>query len=188
MTIPTSSARRSHYRYALLGAATLLLFLAAALALGRLSPYHPGLAPAPGYVLRNVTAPAGFVAGYLKEIQAFIEVTPCDYEILGWGPDGALYYRAQCRGTRQAWRAHPDDPGPARPAAVPGALSTASLSRLVVLDRVRVPTARPLSVEPWVREVNLQSMGYPSPDGRWVAFVAERVYGPQDVLLLREAP
>lgn len=171
-----------------LGVSTLLL-AAVVVILSQVSPYRPGLAPARGYEMRNATAPTGLAAGYLKEVQAWLDVTPCEYEILGWGQDGALYYRADCGGQLQAWRAQPDDLASAkRVPVVPNQLVNERLLKAVVLDRVRVPAARPVTVEPWVREVNLRSSGYPSPDGRWLAFVAERVYGPQDVLLLAEAP
>ncbi|MCC6192583.1 MAG: hypothetical protein IT318_26455 [Anaerolineales bacterium] len=155
----------------------------------RTSPYRPGLSPAPGYLMRNLTEPEGFVAGYVREVQAWWDITPCEYEVLGWADDGTLYYRANCSGDLQVWRAYPDEG--ARAAAVntaPGGLTRDSVLKAVVLDHVRVLTARPVHVEPWVREVNLRSSGYPSPDGRWLAFVAERVYGPQDVLVLAEAP
>jgi hypothetical protein len=39
-----------------------------------------------------------------------------------------------------------------------------------------------------VRELYLRSQPYPSPDGVWLAFVTQHLYGPQDVLLLTEAP
>jgi hypothetical protein len=168
--------------------ASILAAVGACALLSQISPHRPGLSPAPGYVMRNVTPPEGFLAGYVREVQAWLEVTPCEYAILGWADDGALYYEANCRRQLQVWRAHPDDRADAaRVAAAPSGLARESVLKQVVLDRVWVPTVLPQSVEPWVREVNLRSLGYPSPDGRWLAFVAERVYGPQDVLLLTEA-
>ena len=166
-----------------------LIILTGVIVLSRLSPYRPGLAAAPGYAMHNLTEPDGLAAGYIKELQALLDVTPCTYEILGWGPDSALYYRAVCHGQLQVWRVNPDQPDHARSVySLPNGLFTERLPKSLVLDRVRVPAVRPLAVEPWVREVNLRSEGYPSPDGRWLAIVAERVYGPQDVLLLTDRP
>jgi hypothetical protein len=166
-----------------------LSLLVSALLLSHASPYHPGLAPAAGYQVRNLTAPADFAAGYLKELQALLDVTPCTYEILGWGSDRAFYYRSVCHGQLQVWQADPLQPNDTRLAhSLPSNLFNEHLSKRTVLDRVHVPSARPVTIEPWVREVNLQNEGYPSPDGRWLALVAERVYGPQDVLLITDQP
>ena len=172
----------------MIGAAILLLAAVLA-AVSRSSPYSPGLAPAPGYRLWNATQPRGLLAAYGKSIQQLLDIRDCQYEILGWSSDGVLYFQGGCGGQSLPWRTVPDQPASVLPvAAAPPGLYREPVLKAILLDRVRAPGVWPVNAEPYTRDVIVQSMPYTSPDGRWLAFVAERVYGPQDVLLLTEAP
>ncbi len=172
----------------MIGAAISLLAVVLA-AVSRSSPYSPGLAPGAGYRLWNATEPRGLLAAYGKSIQQWLDIRDCQYEVLGWSSDGVLYFQGGCGGQSLSWRAVPDRPGSVLPvAAAPPGLYRDPVLKAILLDRVRAPGVRPVSAEPYTRDVYVRSMPYPSPDGRWLAFVAERVYGPQDVLLLIEAP
>jgi hypothetical protein len=186
--IETASARRIRLRYPALLSLGLAVTLAL-IGLSQVSPYYSGLSPRPGHRLWNATQPRGFLAGAFKEMQGFFEIQPCEYEILGWGPDGALYYRAQCRSQLQVWRAQPNAPASAQPAkALPPHLAAEQLPKQVGLSQVYAAGVWPVSAEPEVREMLVYSQVYPSPDGRWFAFVTRRIYGPQDVLLLTTTP
>ncbi len=151
--------------------------------------YYPGLSPIAGHRLWNATQPRGLQAAFIKQLQAgWLEATPCEYEIMGWDAAGALYFEALCAGQLQMWTALPEVPDSVRRIGqVPPGLVAWPLSKNALLPLVRAPGVLPLSAEPFARRVHIQSQPYPSPDGAWLAFVSQHIFGPQDVLLLSAA-
>jgi hypothetical protein len=163
----------------------MMVLLLAVLVFPWLYRYRPALAAAPGYEMQVLTQP-GPLDGIVKTAQITLEVCPCRYELLGWSPDDQLYYRASCDSGTQLLRYDPGQPGrPLLAAALPSDLVQSSVTRGDVLDMVWDDGVWPRDVEPSVRSLLLEGMGYPSPDGRWMAAVVEHLYGPQDVVVLR---
>lgn len=146
--------------------------------------YQPGLQPAPGYEMTELTQPGNAVAGFVKSVQSFVDYKPCDYTLLGWSDENTLYYEAECKHTLETWEFNTGiDAEPQRTDAVPSTLFLDGLAREDALNTVFAEGVRPASAEPPTRELYLSEQ-IVSPDGRWLAIVAERVYGPEDVLLL----
>ncbi|MGE5617941.1 MAG: hypothetical protein ACM3US_01640 [Sphingomonadaceae bacterium] len=154
--------------------------------------YQPALSAAPGYRVLVATQP-GLLEGATKRAQVAAEHRPCDYSLLGWSADDALYYQEGCRGgaprimaiapgreeqPRVVERVPPDISAESK-------LSAASLVRSN--SRVFGPDGRLLESAEAERSrirIKLREGGLESPDGRWVAIVARHIYGPEDVLIL----
>lgn len=144
--------------------------------------YQPALSAAPGYEMLFVTKPSLW-ENPIRVWQRFTEQRPCEYQILGWGADNRLYYKAVCSTETQVWGYAPyQAPNPT--ASVPNELIQNTLSKGNVLDLVRADGVRPREYEPVTRPLLLKSEGYLSPDGRWIAIVTQHVYGPQDIVVL----
>ena len=79
----------------------LALWLAAAaiIAYPWVTPYLPAVAAVLGFEMRWLTRP-GLLAGTVKTAQIGAEIKPCSHALLGWTPDGMLYYTQQCRDGR----------------------------------------------------------------------------------------
>ncbi len=149
------------------------------------SPYQPGLSPVAGYSLWNATQPRGLAAGYIKGLQNFFEITPCEYKIMGWDAGGAFYYQALCEGQLQLWTARPEERDSVRRIGqLPADVVDWPLSKNDVFPLVRVTSTWPASTEPYTRRLKIHSQPYPSPDGAWMAFVVKDVFGPQDVVVI----
>ena len=160
----------------------LILMVLAILAFPWFQHYRPVVAAAPGYQMRWPTQPARLET-VVKSAQAAAEIQPCQYTLLGWSPNGVLYYRERCRWGAQAWAYDPVAEG--RPRQV-----TETPSDLVQetrgaweLDGIQVPGVPPEG-QPHTRDVVVQGQGLASPDGRWVAVVVRHLYGPEDVVVL----
>jgi len=168
----------------------LAIALAAVLAFPLLMRYRPAFKAAPGVEVRIVDKP-GLLAGAVKSCQAAAEVRECQYELLGWADAQTLVYRQWCGGyyDMSDWR--PGDPQP---------LHAYHLNTDAILpfdgdpDALSRETCRPSQcVSPALGEKQLFPLGYLpgqykdaliTPDGRWVAFTAEHVYGPEDLLVI----
>jgi hypothetical protein len=162
----------------------MVIVLLAVIGFPWLHRYRPALVAAPGYEVQVLTLP-GPLEGNVKTAQITLEVCPCRYELLGWSPDNQLYYRASCDSRSQLLRYDPGQPGrPSLAAALPPDLVQSGVTRGDVLEMVRAHDVWPRDAEPSVRSLLLEGMGYPSPDGRWMAAVVEHLYGPQDVVVL----
>ncbi len=146
--------------------------------------YQPALTAAPGYQMQWVTAP-GFPERIVRAAQNILEETPCRYELMGWTADGWLYYRATCAGEERMWRYSPAQPGrPAPVSQLPEEWEATKIPESQVLAMVRADI-RPKSAEPTTRPLLMKEIAV-FPDGRWIAIVTRHIYGPEDIVVLRE--
>jgi hypothetical protein len=147
--------------------------------------YQPAVVAAPGYDMLWPTRP-GLWASAVKGVQSWMEVRPCDYEILGWSGGGTLYYEEACQeAPPQVWAFDTGQDGrPNQVQAAPDDLVREMVPRRSILERVRVPFVYPAEEEPNVRFLHVRVDGLASPDSRWVAVVVRHVYGPEDVIVV----
>ena len=167
----------------------LAIALVAVLAFPLLMHYQPAFKTAPGIEMRIVDEP-DLLRGVVKSCQAAAEVRGCQYEPLGWADAQTLVYRQWCGGyyTEEGWQL--GSPG------VPMLydLSTGAVGGSLVDHAPSYETCDPaVCVSPALTEKQPFPLGYLpgqyedaliSPDGRWVAFTAEHVYGPEDLLVI----
>ncbi len=136
--------------------------------------YQPAVIANPGYTLYNATQPP-FLLGPTKSAQVGAEIHRCSCILLGWHKEN-LYYAEHCAGVHSNWSYSLLTHHAARISAVPDALTrnAASLSSLAVRSR------NPYKIH--------EAAGiFTSPNGQWHAFVAQHIYGPEDVLLISTA-
>lgn len=147
--------------------------------------YQPAVIAAAGYEMRWPTRP-GLWANVVKSYQRFFEIRPCEYTVLGWSAEGALFYQEACRDNLpQIWAYDPDEgTEPRRVEAALIDLLQEAVPRSSILEWVRSPRVRPADAEPMVRNLKVRVDGLASPDGRWVAVVVRYIYGPEDVIVL----
>jgi len=169
----------------------LLAACASVLVFPLLMRYQPVVKAAPGVELRLVDEP-GLLEGVVKSCQAAAEVRGCQYEPLGWADAQTLVYCQWCGSHYDkvgVW--HPGDSQP--PQAYH--LDTDEVSPFEGdLDALTHETCAPsVCVLPALAKRELFEQGYHpgqyedaliSPDGRWVAFTAEHIYGPEDLLVI----
>jgi len=169
----------------------LLAACASVLAFPFLMRYRPAVQSTPGVELRLVDEP-GLLEGVVKSCQATAEVPGCQYEPLGWADAQTLIYRKWCGSHYNKmgiW--HPGDPQP------PQAYHLDTDETLPFdgdVDALSQETcARSDCVLPALAARKQFEQGYypgeygdafVSPDGRWVAFTAEHIYGPEDLLVI----
>jgi len=168
----------------------LLIALAAVLAFPFVMRYQPAVEAAPGVELRIVEKP-GLLEGAVKQCQVGAEVRGCVYEPLGWVYEHTLVYRKWCGGfyTKEGWQ--PGSPG----CPMLYDLKTGKIG-LSLADRApSYETCNPaVCVSPALAErTYFPPLHYLpghfedpviSPDGRWIAFTARHVYGPEDLLII----
>ncbi|GEM_PF-1595777 len=145
--------------------------------------YRAPVVAAPGVTLHVATQP-GLLHGVVKSAQAFAEIVPSSYEILGWSADGVLYYRETVRATQElrTWAYTPG--AAAQLVAAAGDLApTVPVRRVALQERVR-GEVWPENAEESTRALKMRHDGVASPDGRWAAAVAQHIYGPQDVIVV----
>lgn len=168
----------------------LILALAAVLIFPFVMRYRPAVEATPGVELRIVDKP-GLLEGAVKRCQAAAEVRDCVYEPTGWADAETLVYRKWCGGyhTEEGWQ-----PG------VPGTVMLydveAGQTGLSLIDQAPShATCNPgVCVTPLLAEKEYFAPlhylpGYfedpvVSPDGRWIAFTARHVYGPEDLFVM----
>jgi len=171
----------------------LLVALVTVLAFPFLMRYQPAVEAAPGVELR-VVEPPRFLESPVKACQVAAEVRDCQYEPLGWAGARTLVYRKWCGGhyTMDGWQ-----PGaPAVPLTYDPDTDTIAPFEGNVDALSRESCSRSICVHPGLAEVYPGGGYFPgqyetplvSPDGRWVAFTAEHVYGPEDLLILSTSP
>jgi hypothetical protein len=174
--------RREHFY-------TSLVALAGVLAFPLLMPYRPAVRAASGIELRLVERP-GLMEGAVRRCQAAAEVRGCQYEPLGWADAQTLVYRQWCGGRYEMGVWHPGN------SQAPHAyhLDTDEVTPFVGdLDALTQETCAPsVCVLPALAEREPFEPGYYpgryedaliSPGGHWIAFTAEHVYGPEDLLV-----
>ena len=169
----------------------LLVALTSVLAFPFVMRYQPAVEAAPGVELRIVEKP-GLLEGVVKRCQVMAEVRGCVYEPLGWADARTLVYRKWCKGyyTEEGW----EPLAPQLPQAYH--LDTNGVSPFDGdLDALSDKTCAPsVCVSPALAERTcFPPLHYLpghfedpviSPDGRWVAFTACHIYGPEDLLVI----
>jgi len=156
--------------------------------------YRPAVCAVPGTELR-MAEPPGWVESTVRACQAAAEIPGCQYEILGWADARTLVYRKWCDGyydPEGGW--HPGAPGAPfaydmeTGAVAPFGGEAESLSQERCLSsRCVVPALLELHSGRHYLPGRYDAPT-PSPDGRWVAFIARHIYGPEDLLLLSVNP
>lgn len=166
-----------------------LVALVALLAFPFLMRYQPAVEVALDVELRLVERP-GLLEGAVRMCQAAMEVRGCQYEPLGWADAQTLVYRKWCGGhyTMAGWQ-----PG-APEVSLAYNLDTGTVAPFEgdVDVLLREPCSRSTCVHPGLAKTYPGGGYFPgqyetplvSPDGHWVAFTAEHVYGPEDLLIL----
>ncbi|MDY6877742.1 MAG: hypothetical protein SWK90_16290 [Chloroflexota bacterium] len=152
--------------------------------------YQPVVKAAPGVELRVVDEP-GLLEGVVKSCQAAAEVRECQYEPLGWADAQTLVYRQWCGGRYEMDVWHPGDSQPPQAYHLDSGRVSDFHGGLAALSR---ETCAPAAcVRPALAPRRLYEQGYYpgryeeaviSPDGHWVAFTAEHIYGPEDLLVI----
>lgn len=169
----------------------LAVALVGVLAFPLLMRYQPVVKAAPGVELRLVDEP-GLLDGVVKSCQAAAEISGCQYEPLGWANAQTLVYRKWCGG-------HYDETGVWH-AGSPGAplLYDVRTGRSGVSLADHAPSHETCAPAVCVSPMLAGGGYFPplhylpghfkdpviSPDGRWVAFTARHVYGPEDLLVI----
>jgi hypothetical protein len=174
-------SRRSWLSLALLGVTLLSIVI-----YPFLNQYRPPLGPAPRVEMRAPTQP-GPLEGVIKSTQIGVELEPCHYTLLGWDAAHQLFYKEQCySGDEQVWSYNPVENHVQPVRSAPRDLVINTCPDIVVSDWVRAPGVQPGSAEPEMRRVYLQGNSRPSPDCQWMAATTQYVYGPEDVIVLKQ--
>jgi hypothetical protein len=164
----------------------LFITLAGILAYPFLNVYQPALTAAPGYEMRVATQP-DLLDGVVKSAHKTMEMTPCEYTLLGWSTPDQLYYAEQCNnGNSRTWLYDVSLNRSQAVIAPPRRYATNTCGDVTLSDWVRAPSVYPAAAEPSVRQVYLQGNSLSAPNCEWVAAIARHGYGPEDVILLRE--
>jgi hypothetical protein len=167
----------------------LVVALMAILAFPLLMRYQPAVKAAPGVELRIVDRP-DLLRGVVKSCQVATEVRGYQYEPLGWADARTLVYRRWCGGYYDVdgWR--PGSSGDPQAYCLDTDTVTPFEGDVGTLSREFC--SRSTCVNPRLAEVYPGGGYFPgqyeavliSPDGRWIAFTAEHVYGPEDLLVI----
>jgi hypothetical protein len=174
-------AENRHRLYLLAG--VLVLLLSSPLIIR----YRPAVQAEPSVEMRIVERP-GLLKGMVKSYQNIAEIRGCQYEPLGWMDEGTLLYRTWCGGGYNAegeWE--PGSPGETRFYDVENESSGTYLSDEEILREPCNPRecVRPhLAYTPSGYYPGVYPEALVSPDGRWVAFTAEHIFGPEDLLVI----
>jgi hypothetical protein len=174
--------RREHFYASLVAFAGVLVF-------PLLMRYRPAARATPGVELRLVEPP-GLIEGAVRRCQAAAEVRGCQYEPLGWADAQTLVYRQWCDGHYEMGVWYPGDPRPPQAyhldtdevTPYEGDLDTLTHETCIPSVCVRPALDEGESFEPGYRPGRYED-ALISPDGRWVAFTAEHIYGPEDLLV-----
>ena len=151
--------------------------------------YRPAAEPTPGVEMRMVEPP-GFLESPVRACQAAAEMMGCQYEVLGWADERTLVYRRWCGGYHDVEGWHPGTPGEPLAYDLETGTVTPFGGGLEGLFQERCLASH--CVIPALQELHPGRHYLPgrydaptlSPDGRWVAFVAQHIYGPEDLLVL----
>ena len=137
------------------------------------------------YSVLLVTDP-GYFGSLLKWTADSLELTPCHYELKGWGDDNRLYYSARCY--LQSPRFFVFDPinSTSQKTTLPPTLTHDPFPIREIIDLVHAPGVRPKSEEPSVRRIYLPDTGLQSQDGTYRAIITQRLYSVYDIVVLVE--
>jgi len=169
-----------------LSLALLLLGLLAIAALPFVHRYRPAVTVEPGGAQLHVPTQPGRIAGVVKSARAGAEVRQCEYMLLGWSTESALYGEETCGTSHRTWVYWPmSDRRLQTVTVVPTDLLQQSVSREDLRAagvRATIPHDERLRIT--VREPGLASPESGSQGSWWYAFVARHVYGPEDVVVI----
>jgi len=164
----------------------LLLGLLAIAALPLANRYRPAVTVDPGRAQLRVPTQPGRIAGVVKSAQAGAEVRQCEYKLLGWSKESALYGEETCGTRHRTWVYWPmSDQRLQTVTVVPTDLLQQSVSREDLRTegvRATIPHDETLRIS--VRESGMASPENSSQTSAWYAFVARHVYGPEDVVVI----
>jgi hypothetical protein len=177
----------------------LVLGVVCVLGFAWLHPYEPAVRPAHNAQLQMVEAP-DWVMGVARRNQVSAEIPGCAFEALGWADAHTLVYRKWCGGffdpnNHYAWKeGTPTPPRAYRVDTKSDLPYTGDLTALVRETCSYWSCVRPLlekdsilSSSPSSRYPAIPNDSVVSPDGKWVAFRARHVYGPEDLLVVATA-
>ncbi len=177
----------------------LVLGVVCVLGFAWLHPYEPAVRPARNAQLQMVEAP-DWVMGVVRRNWVSAEIPGCAFEALGWADANTLVYRKWCGGffdpdNHYAWKE--GTPTPPRLYQVDTKTDLAYTGDLTALSRDTCSywsCVRPLvdkdyllSSSPSARYPAIPNDSVVSPDGKWIAFRARHVYGPEDLLVIGKA-
>ena len=161
------------------------LFLLFLLLVPAACQYQAPLRGVAGYETYLATTP-GYFGSPVKWVQDFLEVTPCQYRLLGWDEDDVFYYESVCDGMNQLWQFDPELRQSQRVATKPTDLYVQARSQDDVLEVVRAVGVRPREYESFTRPLYLVEDGLVSRDGLYTAVLTQRVYSVYDVVVFGE--
>jgi hypothetical protein len=138
---------------------------------------RPAVEARPGVSMRVPTLP-GWWERPAKYFRIGVERRRCSYTIEGWDRSGGLLYVETCGERQRRWRYVP---------ASDTRTPVDAIVDLLVTERVARPTDRVTARIPGDLglDLTIRTPVFRSPDGRWEAFVARHVYGPEDVVVVR---
>jgi hypothetical protein len=147
--------------------------------------YTPPILGNENHSVLLVTDP-GYFGSLLKWASDLLELTPCHYELKGWGDDNRLYYSASCY--LQPVRLFAFDPttSTSQKATLPPTLIHDPFPTREIIDLVRAPGVRPKSKEPFTRHIYLPDTGLRSQGGAYRAIITQRLYSVYDIVVLVE--
>ena len=172
--------------------------LGCVLGLPALLHYEPMVKPEPDAEVRLVETP-GLIDGIVRSLQAGAEVSGCYHEILGWADAQTLVYRQWCDGFYERTNNGQYNPGQPQSALAYDVITqhvqpfAGDVNGVIQKPCAFAACVRPLLSQdyqhfrpdkPRFPNESLEQ-GMTSPDGTWVAFITEHVYGPQDLLVAR---
>jgi len=154
--------------------------------------YHPAVQASPGIEMHIVNQP-GLLEGAVRSCQSHAEVYTEVYVPVGWANDSTLVYQVHTcnpgplclhcghilnwtRGDAPLW-AYDLETGRTQRYT----MDETSLTRSTCAPQACVV---PLLDTEWLFSGRQSSEALFSPDGRWIAFTARHVYGPEDLLII----
>jgi hypothetical protein len=153
-----------------------------------LSSYQPAVVARSDLRMVIATQPSWFAESIARYAQTGAELRPCEYDLLGWAPDGAFYYNAICRGETSHWSI---DPGSGQSHAVSSspALEFETIGQSTMQDFVQIAGVTSEDATRFALATLLvNGEVLRSGDGTWIALVCQHIYGPQDVILIETIP
>ncbi len=151
-----------------------------------LFPYAPPLKAIEIYQTHHVTK-TSYIGNLGKNLQSLLEQQPCTYTILGWSAQEDLYYQSLCDGLLQYYIYDPSTSQTTTISSRPRDLVQERYPESELLELVRATGVRPKEHEPYTRPLYLvENTSTLSPNGSYIAFVTQRLYSVQDVVLITQ--
>jgi hypothetical protein len=146
--------------------------------------YRPAVEAARGIELRIVNQP-GFLEGAVRTCQTLAEVQNETYVPRGWADEHTLLYQQyRCGPQGLKWDCGDETPWVYDVETGQAALSLADEPPLFQDTCDPQTCVKPRLATEWLFSGHQSPQAYISPDGRWIAFTARHVYGPEDLLIV----